>query len=42
MKLITKIIISTIVMLSVSSMCLADPPDPKPPEKAGTTVCTPR
>ncbi len=42
MKLITKIIVSALVMLSVSSVCFADPPDPKPPEKAGTTVLAPR
>ena len=42
MKLATKIVISALVMLSVSSMCFADPPDPKPPQAAGTTVAAPR
>ncbi len=32
MKVLTKIIISTLLLLSVSGICLADPPDPKPPE----------
>ncbi len=32
MKTLTRIIISTLLLLSVSSICFADPPDPKPPE----------
>lgn len=41
-KTAAKIIISALVMLAVSSVCLADPPDPKPPELTGTTITAPR
>ncbi len=41
MKLVVKIIVSAIVMLSVTGMCFADPPDPKPPEAVGTTITAP-
>jgi hypothetical protein len=41
MKLVVKIILSAIVMLSVTSMCFADPPDPKPPQAAGATIIAP-
>jgi hypothetical protein len=42
MKMITRIIISTLIMMSASSICLADPPDPPAPQQpSGYTVCLP-
>jgi len=41
MKVITRIIVTTLLVLSASSICLADPPDPPAPPQSQYTIQLP-